>query len=68
MSLPWRESEMKREYRLIKLRSETVQDLNRLMTEMGIGSLDDLVKTMIRVTNEHRFILKGSGWDIYSKR
>ena len=67
MSLPWRESEMKREYRLIKLRSETVQDLKRLMTEMGIGSLDNLINTMIRVTNEHRFVLKGTGWDTHLK-
>jgi len=68
MSWSWRESKLKREYRLIKLRTETVQDLKKLMTEMGIGSLDDLINTMIQITNEHRFVLKGTGWDIHLKR
>jgi hypothetical protein len=59
---------MEKTHKLIKLKAGTVQNLKRLMTEMGIGSLDDLINTMIRVTNEHRFVLKGTGWDIYSKR
>jgi len=59
---------MEKTHKLIKLKIGTVQNLKRLMTEMGIGSLDDLINTMIRVTNEHRFVLKGTGWDIYSKR
>ena len=59
---------MEKTHKLIKLKTGTVQNLKRLMTEMGIGSLDDLINTMIRVTNEHRFVLKETGWDIYSKR
>jgi hypothetical protein len=59
---------MEKTHKLIKLKIGTVQNLKRLMTEMGIGSLDDLINTMIRVTNEHRFVLKGTGWDIHSKR
>jgi len=59
---------MEKTHKLIKLKAGTVQNLKRLMTEMGIGSLDDLINTMIRVTNEHRFVLKGTGWDIYSKK
>ena len=53
---------MARTHKLIKLRIETVQDLKRLKTEMGLASLDDLINTMIRVTGEYRFALKGVGW------
>jgi len=55
---------MKRTYQLIKLRAETVQDLKRLRTDMGIGGLDELVNIMIQVTNEHRQVLGDTGWDI----
>ena len=58
---------MKRTYNFIKLRTETVQDLKRLMTEMGLGNLDDLVNTMIRVTDESRFVFKGASWHEHSK-
>ena len=55
---------MARTHQLIKLRIETVQDLKRLKTEMGLVSLDDLINTMIRVTGEYRFVLKGVGWHV----
>ena len=53
---------MARTHQLIKLRIETVQDLKRLKTEMGLAGIDDLINTMIRVTGEYRFVLKGAGW------
>ena len=58
---------MKRTYKLIKLKPETTQDLMGLMTKMGISSLDDLVNTMIRVTDEYRFVFKGGSWYEHSK-
>jgi hypothetical protein len=54
---------MKHSYQLIKLRTNTVQDLKRLKTDMGIAGLDELVNIMIRVTNEHRLVLGCKGWD-----
>ena len=53
---------MKRTHQLIKLRIETVQDLKRLKTDMGIGGLDELVNIMIRVTDGHRQALGDTGW------
>jgi hypothetical protein len=58
---------MKRTYKLIKQKAETVQDLKRLMTKMGLSNLDDLVNTMIRVTAGYRFVFKGGSWHKYSK-
>jgi hypothetical protein len=59
---------MKKTYQLIKLKTETVQDLKRLMRQTGKGSLDDLIMTLIRLMDTHRHGLKDVGWDIYSKR
>lgn len=58
---------MNKKYKFIKLKTETVQELNRLMTEMGLGSLEDTVNTMIRVTDEYRFMFKGGSWHAPSK-
>ena len=55
---------MKRTYQLIKLRVETVQDLKRLRTDMGIGGLDELINVMIRLTDEHRLVLGDKGWNM----
>jgi len=55
---------MKRTYQLIKLRVETVQDLKRLRTDMGIGGLDELINVMIRLTDEHRLVLGDTGWNM----
>ena len=49
---------------MIKLRVETVQDMKRLKTDMGIGGLDELVNIMIQVTDEHRQVLQNTGWDM----
>jgi len=53
---------LKREYRLIKLRTETVHDLKQLKARMGRGSLDDLVSSMIQLMDTHRQGLKETGW------
>jgi hypothetical protein len=59
---------MERTHQLIKLKVGTVQSLKRLKIEMGLNSLDTLINTMIRVTNEHRLIYKNIGWIGPSKK
>jgi len=59
---------MKRTHKLIKLRIETVEDLKRLMLQMGLGSLDDLIEAMIRMMDAHRMGLKDAGWYVHSRR
>lgn len=56
---------MKETHKLIKLRIETVEDLKRLMGQMGMGSLDDLITSMIRLTDAHRLNLKECGWQTH---
>jgi hypothetical protein len=53
---------MTRTHKLIKLRIETVENLKRLKADMGLACLDELVNVMIRLTDEYRFIVKGTGW------
>ena len=65
--MPKREK-LKRTHRLIMLRAETVEDLKRLMMQMGVSSLDDLIVSMIRLTDAHRLGLKDTGWKAYSMR
>ena len=48
----------------MKLRIETVEELKRLMKEMGIGSIDELLSSMIRLTDAYRVNLKHCGWEI----
>jgi hypothetical protein len=55
---------MKRPYQIIKLKTDTVQGLKRLKTDMGIGGLDELVNIMIQVTDEHRKFLQNTGWNM----
>ena len=55
---------MKQAQRLMMLRIETVEELKRLMKEMGIGSIDELLSSMIRLTDAHRVNLKHWGWGI----
>jgi hypothetical protein len=52
-----------RTHQLIKLRSETVENLKRLRLEMGQGSLNSLVMVMIKQMEAYRSRLKNSGWD-----
>jgi hypothetical protein len=53
---------MKRTHQLIKLKAETVQDLKRLMAQTGTASLDELINSMIHLTDAHRLGLKEVGW------
>jgi hypothetical protein len=45
------------QYRLVKLKTETVQNLNRLKDETGQASLNDLVTKMIRLTDAYRAMI-----------
>lgn len=54
---------MRREYGLLRLRAETIQELKVLRSEMGRASLDDLVSGMIRIARDYRSQLKEKGWD-----
>jgi hypothetical protein len=53
---------MERTHQLIKLKVGTVKSLKGLKIEMGLNSLDTLINTMIRVTNEHRLVCRNAGW------
>jgi hypothetical protein len=46
---------------------ETVEDLKRLREQMGMGSLDELVALMIRLTDTHRLNLKEWGWQTHPR-
>jgi len=50
-------------YKSIKLKSHTVRDLQKLGSEIGITSLDELINIMLRVTNEHRLVYKRIDWN-----
>ena len=52
---------MKRKHQLIKLKTETVQDLKRLLVQSGKGSLDNLIASMIKYMDTHRKKLKNCG-------
>ena len=60
-----REPSMKRTHQLIRLKLDTVKDLKRLKADTGHITLDDLIVSMIRLTDAHRLGLKEVGW--YSK-
>ena len=54
---------MERTHQLIKLKVDTVQNLKRLKTRMGVNSLDALINRMIQLTTEHRLVFKNTGWN-----
>jgi signal transduction histidine kinase len=56
------------EYRLVRLKAKTAQDLNRLKDETGQASLNDLITKMIQLTDAHRKGLKETGWESPSSR
>ena len=58
---------MQRIHQIIKLKVETIRNLKQLKTEIGLNSLDALINTMIRITNEHRLVFKESGWIVQPK-
>jgi len=53
---------MKRTHQLIRLKLETVKDLKRLKADTGHVTLDDLIVSMIRLTDARRIGLKEVGW------
>ena len=53
---------MKRQYRLVKLRTETVEGLKILKSQLGIGSLDGLIAQMVQQKAANRLRLKETGW------
>ena len=53
---------MKRTHQLIRLKLETVKDLKRLKADSGHVNLDNLIVSMIRLTDAHRLGLKEVGW------
>jgi hypothetical protein len=59
---------MKKRYVLVRLRTETVQDLKRLRSQMAKASLDDLVVHMIQITDSQLSVLKNTGWQDFSNR
>jgi len=56
------------EYRLVRLKAETVSELHRLKDETGQASLDNLITEMIRLTVSYRRGLKEAGWKGPSSR
>jgi hypothetical protein len=53
---------MKRQYRLVKLRTETVEGLKTLKSQLGIASLDSLIAQMVQQKAAYRLRLKETGW------
>jgi hypothetical protein len=51
------------DYRMVKLKAETVEDLRRLKDETGQASLNDLIIKMVQLTDAYRSGLKETGWD-----
>ena len=45
---------MRPDYRLVRLKAETVQHLNRLKDDTGQASLNDLIAKMIHLTDAYR--------------
>jgi len=56
------------EFRLVRLKAETVRDLRRLKDEKGQASLNALVAKMIELTDAYRAGLKETGWETSSGR
>ena len=53
---------MKMTYRLVKLRTETVQELFRLKRQTGKASLDALIVSMIQMADSKRLVMMNTGW------
>ena len=53
---------MKRKYRLVKLRTETVDGLKTLKSQLGVASLDSLIASMVQQNAAYRLRLKEIGW------
>ena len=53
---------MKKRYVLVRLRIETVEDLKRLRSQMAKPSINELIISMIQITDSHLSVLKNTGW------
>lgn len=53
---------MKKRYVLVRLRAETVEDLKRLRGQMAKPSINELIISMIQITDSHLSVLKNTGW------
>jgi hypothetical protein len=62
------ENAVRPEYRLVRLKAETVTELRRLKDETGEASLDNLITEMIRLTVSYQAGLKEAGWERTSDR
>ena len=58
---------MKQAQQVVTLRIETVEELNRLMEQTGMESIDDLLGAMITLTDAHCLNLKHCGRGIFLK-
>lgn len=56
---------IKRRYKLLKLRSETIDELIRLRNQTGKVSIDDLILSMIQLADKNRIEMMNSGWQAY---
>ena len=63
--MSYRKPSMKHTHQLINLKIETVKDLKRLKADTGHITLDNLIVSMIRLTDAHRLGLKEIGWKRY---
>ena len=53
---------MQRKYCLVKLKTETVEGLKTLKSQLGIASLDSLIAQMVQQKATYRLRLKETGW------
>jgi hypothetical protein len=58
---------IKRRYKLLKLRSETIEELIRLRNQTGKVSIDDLILSMIQLADKNRIEMMNSGWQAYKE-
>ena len=52
----------RREYKLIRLRAETVEELKRLRSQMGKASIDGLITWMVNLADAKRLEMMNDGW------
>ena len=57
---------IKRRYKLLKLKAETVDELIRLRNQTGRASIDDLITSMIQLAEKNRLEMMNYGWQTYT--
>ena len=57
---------IKRKYKLLKLKAETVDELIRLRNQTGRASIDDLIISMIQLAEKNRLEMMNHGWQTYT--